>query len=62
MKRQGFVGEKGMPTAKGARQALLAMRELLTWQGKLLEEALHDLDAPSPAPAGSAPPRRRRTT
>lgn len=62
MKRQHLVGEKGMPTARGARQALMAMRELLIWQGKLIEEALRDLDTPSPASAPAASPRSRRTT
>ena len=56
MKRQHLVGQKGMPTPKGARQALLALRELLVWQGKLIEEALGDLDGPDAA--GGQRPRR----
>lgn len=53
MQKKGIVGIEGILQPKGARQALMAMRELLGWQGRLIEEALRALDVPAPAGAAS---------
>ena len=60
MQRQGLAGKKGGPTPRGARRALMALRDLLGWQGQLIDEALRDLDEPGLASHEAAQPRRRQ--
>ncbi len=57
-----MAGNKGGRAPRGARQALMALRDLLAWQGRLIEEALRDIDEPRPDPCGGKghPPVRQR--
>ncbi|MCY2925311.1 MAG: hypothetical protein NT031_07710 [Planctomycetota bacterium] len=62
MRKKGIAGSEDTPQPKGARQALMALRDLLAWQGRLIEEALHDLDTFRPSPARAGGPGQGKRT
>ena len=54
------MGRSGKKSGAGLRQTLMAMRDLMAWQARLIEEALRQLPEGDQRPGRGREPRERR--